>query len=62
MTAAATALALFPSAVAGNVAGLELVHPLAIVVLFGLITSTVLSLFVMPVIYLRFGASPERTE
>jgi hypothetical protein len=40
----------------GNVAGLEIVNPMAIVLLGGLITSTLLALFVLPVLYLRFGA------
>ena len=60
MTAVVTGLALAPFAVAGNAAGRELVHPLSIVVLVGLVTSTLLNLFVMPVVYLRFGSSSER--
>lgn len=59
MTAIVTGLALLPSAIGGNVAGLEQAHPLAIVVLFGLVTSTVLSLFAMPVLYARLGRHPE---
>jgi predicted RND superfamily exporter protein len=43
----------------GNVAGLEIVNPMAIVMLGGLITTTLLSLFVLPVLYLRFGASAQ---
>ena len=30
-------------------------HPLAVVILGGLVTSTLLSLFVLPSLYLRFG-------
>jgi Cu/Ag efflux pump CusA len=55
MTALATALALVPLAIAGNLPGHEIEHPLAIVVLGGLITSTLLNLFVVPSLYLRFA-------
>jgi hypothetical protein len=41
------------------VAGLEILHPLAVVVLGGLVTSTLLSLFVLPALYLHFGAGSE---
>jgi Cu/Ag efflux pump CusA len=57
MTAGATGLALVPLAVAGSVAGHEIEHPMAIVILGGLITSTLLNLFVLPSLYLRFGKS-----
>jgi CzcA family heavy metal efflux pump len=55
MTALTTGLALVPLVIAGNIAGHEIEHPLAIVVLGGLITSTLLNLFVVPSLYLRFG-------
>jgi Cu/Ag efflux pump CusA len=55
MTTVVTGLVLLPFAVAGNIAGLELAHPTAIVVLFGLVTSTLLNLFVVPALYLRYG-------
>src|SRR5215208_6601 len=57
MTALATALALVPLAVAGQIPGNEIQHPMAIVILGGLITSTLLTLFVLPSLYLRFGKS-----
>src|SRR5215211_2818807 len=57
MTASATGLALVPLAVAGSVAGHEIEHPMAIVILGGLVTSTLLNLFVLPSLYLRFGKS-----
>jgi CzcA family heavy metal efflux pump len=57
-TAIATALVLVPFIVFGNSAGLEIVAPMALVILGGLITSTLLSLFVAPVVYLQFGSSP----
>jgi CzcA family heavy metal efflux pump len=57
MTAGATGLALVPLAVAGSIAGHEIEHPMAIVILGGLITSTLLNLFVLPSLYLRFAKS-----
>jgi CzcA family heavy metal efflux pump len=57
MTTGATGLALVPLAVAGSVAGNEIEHPMAIVILGGLVTSTLLNLFVLPSLYLRFGKS-----
>jgi hypothetical protein len=55
----ATAAAVLPFVIMGNVAGLEIVNPMAIVLLGGLITSTLLGLFVLPVLYLRFGAGAQ---
>jgi len=56
-TAFATALALAPFVVRGEIAGYELAHSLAVVMIGGLVTSTLLTLFVVPVVYLGFGAS-----
>ena len=56
MTALATGLALLPIVLSGNKPGHEIEHPLAVVILGGLVTSTLLNLFVMPALYLRFGA------
>jgi Cu/Ag efflux pump CusA len=55
MTSLATALALVPLVVAGEIPGHEIEYPLAIVILGGLVTSTLLNLFVVPSLYLRFG-------
>ncbi len=55
MTAASTGLALVPLVVAGNLPGHEIEHPMAVVILGGLITSTLLNLVVLPSLYLRFG-------
>jgi CzcA family heavy metal efflux pump len=55
MTASATGLALVPLAVAGSIPGHEIEHPMALVVLGGLVTATLLNLFVLPSLYLRFG-------
>jgi Cu/Ag efflux pump CusA len=55
MTALATGLALVPLALAGQIPGNEIEHPMALVILGGLLTSTLLNLFVLPSLYLRFG-------
>jgi CzcA family heavy metal efflux pump len=57
MTTLATGLALMPLVVTGNVPGHEIEHPLAVVVVGGLVTSTLLNLFVLPSLYLKFGKS-----
>jgi Cu/Ag efflux pump CusA len=58
VVATAVALALFflPVLFFGTAAGLEIVHPMAVAVLGGLVTSTVLVAFVVPALYLVFGA------
>jgi Cu/Ag efflux pump CusA len=58
-TAVAGAVALLPLLIFGSRAGLEIVQPMAAVMLGGLVTSTLLSLFVVPALYLRFGSRPE---
>jgi hypothetical protein len=55
MTALVTGLALVPIIVGGNRSGHEIEHPMAVVILGGLFTSTLLNLFLLPAIYLRFG-------
>jgi Cu/Ag efflux pump CusA len=57
MTALASAFALLPLVVAGEIPGHEIEHPLAVVVMGGLVTSTLLNLFVVPSLYLVFGKS-----
>jgi Cu/Ag efflux pump CusA len=61
MTALASGLALAPLVIFGAVPGLEMVFPMAVVILGGLLTSLALDLFVMPALYMRFGASPAAT-
>lgn len=56
MTALATGLALVPLIISGNIAGQEIASPMAIVILGGLVTSTLLNLFIVPSLYLRFSA------
>lgn len=51
MTALTSALALIPLVVNGDKAGNEIQSPMAVVVLGGLLTSTLLNLYVMPVVY-----------
>jgi CzcA family heavy metal efflux pump len=55
MTALATALALVPFVIFGSRPGQEIENPMAIVILGGLATSTLMNLFVLPSLYLRFG-------
>ena len=57
MTALATGLALVPLVVGGNKPGHEIEYPLAVVILGGLVTSTLLNLFLLPALYLRYGES-----
>lgn len=51
MTALTSALALIPLVFNGDKAGNEIQSPMAVVVLGGLLTSTLLNLYVMPVVY-----------
>jgi Cu/Ag efflux pump CusA len=55
MTALATGLALVPLVISGEIPGAEIEYPMAIVILGGLVTSTLLNLFLVPTLYLRFG-------
>jgi Cu/Ag efflux pump CusA len=55
MTAMASALALMPLAMRGGEAGSEIQTPMAIVILCGLTTSTLLNMFVVPTLYLKYG-------
>jgi CzcA family heavy metal efflux pump len=55
MTALVTALGLLPLALGSGDPGREIEGPMAIVILGGLLTSTMLSLFVLPTLALRFG-------
>ncbi|HEY6507351.1 MAG TPA: efflux RND transporter permease subunit, partial [Vicinamibacterales bacterium] len=55
MTAMAAGLALIPLALGGGQAGSEIQTPMAIVILCGLSTSTLLNMVVVPALYLQFG-------
>jgi Cu/Ag efflux pump CusA len=59
MTALTTGLALLPLIIAGDIPGQEIEYPMAIVILGGLITSTLLNLLVVPTLYLHFGKARE---
>jgi cobalt-zinc-cadmium resistance protein CzcA len=58
MTAGITALGLVPLLFATG-PGSEIQRPLAIVVIGGLVSSTLLTLVILPVLYLRFGVGPD---
>ncbi len=62
MTTLATGLALVPLVVMGEIPGHEIEHPMAVVILGGLITSTLLNLFVLPPLYLRFAKPRSQRE
>ena len=55
MTAATTALAILPLVISGNLPGHEIEHPMAVVIMGGLLSSTFLTLFVLPALYERVG-------
>jgi Cu/Ag efflux pump CusA len=55
MTAMAAGLALIPLAIGGGKAGNEIQTPMAIVILCGLMTSTLLNMIVVPTLYLKYG-------
>jgi Cu/Ag efflux pump CusA len=56
MTALAAGLALVPLALAAGEPGSEIQAPMAIVILCGLLSSTLLNMLIVPALYLRFGA------
>jgi Cu/Ag efflux pump CusA len=55
MTAMAAGLALIPLALGGGKSGSEIQTPMAIVILCGLTTSTLLNMVVVPTLYLTYG-------
>jgi HME family heavy-metal exporter len=58
MTALSAGFALLPLMVGADAPGKELLHPVAIVIFGGLITSTLLDTILTPVLFLRYGAKP----
>ncbi len=62
MTALVTGLALLPLAVTGTRAGQEIEHPMAVVIVGGLFSSTLLNLLLMPAFYLRWGRGPRESS
>jgi Cu/Ag efflux pump CusA len=61
MTALAAGLGLLPLALSGSKPGYEVEYPMAIVILGGLLTSTLLNLLVLPVLYERFGRTVQQS-
>ena len=61
MTAITTGMALLPLVIVGDIPGHEIEFPMAMVILGGLVTSTLVTLFVMPSLYLIFG-KPRREK
>jgi Cu/Ag efflux pump CusA len=61
MTAMAAGLALVPLAIGGGKTGSEIQTPMAIVILCGLASSTLLNMFVVPTLYLRYGRPANQT-
>jgi CzcA family heavy metal efflux pump len=59
-SSAAIIAALLPIVVFGRIAGLEIVQPTAIVIIAGLVASTLFTLFVIPALYLVIGSGAER--
>jgi CzcA family heavy metal efflux pump len=62
MTALTAALALIPLALAGDKPGNEIQSPMAIVILGGLFSSTLLNAFVVPAVYLLIKSKPTKNE
>ncbi len=60
MTALAAGLALVPLALSAGQPGSEIQAPMAVVILWGLLSSTLLNMIVVPALYLRFGAQSKR--
>jgi CzcA family heavy metal efflux pump len=60
MTALCAGLALIPLVLAGDEPGNEIQAPMGVVILGGLLSSTVLNMFVVPLLFERFGRRPAR--
>jgi Cu/Ag efflux pump CusA len=60
VSGAAIIAALLPMAVLGEEPGLEIAQPMAVTIIGGVIASTLFTVFVIPALYLRFGAGAER--
>jgi Cu/Ag efflux pump CusA len=57
MTTLGTALAMTPFAIMGSAPGLEIVHPMSVVIIGGLVTTAIVNLFILPSLYLRIAPS-----
>jgi Cu/Ag efflux pump CusA len=58
MTALAAGLALVPITLSAGEPGSEIQAPMAMVIMFGLLSSTALNMIVVPILYERFGRPP----
>ena len=59
LTATATAMAVAPFVLMGDVSGFEMMRPMAVAILGGLVTSTLVTLFIIPAVCLGAGSSIE---
>ena len=55
MTALAAGIALIPFVLAGEEPGKEILHPVAVVIVGGLVSSTLLDFLITPLIFFRFA-------
>src|ERR1041385_5922390 len=62
MTALVTAVGLIPLALGGTQPGKEIQQPMAVVILGGIVTSTLLNMIVIPPLYFRYGRVEARVE
>ena len=62
MTALTTGLALIPLAIGGDLPGNEIQSPMAIVILGGLFTSTLLNSFIVPIMYLMTNKEGDKKD
>jgi len=62
MTALVTALGMAPFVVLGDLPGLEIVRPMAIVILGGLVSATLLTLLIVPILYVGSGSRSESSR
>jgi CzcA family heavy metal efflux pump len=62
MTALAAGLALVPLALRGDRPGYEIEHPMAVVILGGLVSSTLMNLALLPSLYLKWGRTRPAPE
>jgi CzcA family heavy metal efflux pump len=60
MTSLAAILALLPLAISGDKPGHEIEHPMSIVIIGGLLSSVILNLFILPIIYWKYGQETKR--
>ena len=61
-SAIAVGFAVLPFVLLGSIAGLEIAYPMAVVILGGVVTSTIVTLVMTPALYLRFGAATAADE